>query len=258
MTIPSTIDIIESAAVETNGSAIQGNIEKAETKLEVEEQSADDVKNDCSDGEVKPRSQPKQAVISRGLSGEIKWFSHIKRYGFIKTGGYPKELFFHASSCIVPYKNYRAHFFSIREGDKVEFDIVEGIKGIEATTVSGPDGTQIVCYYQRPAGPRRPLPPRNNPRESAADGQENTVGDKQGSGGKQIAVDAKSKEASDEKDSVGNARKAIRRRNKARRNSKKSVAGEEADSKKPAEHSTDEDLKGSEEENPKTVDSPKA
>ena len=51
-------------------------------------------------------------------------------YGFIKTEDSEKDLFFHAGEL------QNADFNSLKEGDKVEFEVTEGEKGPQAVKVS--------------------------------------------------------------------------------------------------------------------------
>lgn len=53
-----------------------------------------------------------------------------KGYGFIKQDGGEKDLFFHANEL------QNTDFNSLREGDKVEFEVAQGQKGPQATKVS--------------------------------------------------------------------------------------------------------------------------
>ena len=58
----------------------------------------------------------------------MKWFNNAKGFGFIGRDDGP-DVFVHYSA-IVGDK-----FKTLREGDRVEFDIVEGPKGQQATHV---------------------------------------------------------------------------------------------------------------------------
>lgn len=62
-------------------------------------------------------------------TGTVKWFNATKGYGFITrdSGG---DVFVHYSA--IQSKGYR----SLEEGQRVEFDIVEGKKGLQAQDVS--------------------------------------------------------------------------------------------------------------------------
>ena len=53
-----------------------------------------------------------------------------KGYGFIKTEGQAKDLFFHSNEL------QNAKFDDLREGDAVEFEISQGEKGPQAIKVS--------------------------------------------------------------------------------------------------------------------------
>jgi CspA family cold shock protein len=60
--------------------------------------------------------------------GTVKWFNNAKGYGFLgRDGG--ADVFVHYSS--IQSDGYK----SLKEGDEVEFDIVEGSKGPQADQV---------------------------------------------------------------------------------------------------------------------------
>jgi CspA family cold shock protein len=62
-------------------------------------------------------------------SGIVKWFNEAKGYGFIKreNGG---DVFVHYSAI------KGGGFRSLREGERVEFQVEEGIKGLQARNVT--------------------------------------------------------------------------------------------------------------------------
>ena len=62
------------------------------------------------------------------MQGTVKWFNNAKGFGFIGRDDGP-DVFVHYSA-IVGDK-----FKTLREGDRVEFDIVQGPKGEQATNV---------------------------------------------------------------------------------------------------------------------------
>ena len=60
--------------------------------------------------------------------GTVKWFSNEKGYGFIaREGG--EDVFVHHSK--IEMEGYR----SLTEGQRVEFEVEQGPKGLQATNV---------------------------------------------------------------------------------------------------------------------------
>ncbi|HET9133258.1 MAG TPA: cold-shock protein [Gemmatimonadales bacterium] len=64
--------------------------------------------------------------------GTVKWFNDAKGFGFIAQEG-GKDVFVHFSAI------QTSGFRSLAEGDAVEFDIVEGPKGLQAANVKKVD-----------------------------------------------------------------------------------------------------------------------
>ena len=60
--------------------------------------------------------------------GKVKWFNDSKGFGFIEQENGP-DVFVHFSAVAVP------GFKSLREGQTVEFETVEGPKGPQAQNV---------------------------------------------------------------------------------------------------------------------------
>jgi CspA family cold shock protein len=60
--------------------------------------------------------------------GKVKWFNNAKGYGFIGREDGP-DVFVHYSS--IQLDGYK----TLKEGDDVEFDIVQGQKGSQADAV---------------------------------------------------------------------------------------------------------------------------
>ena len=62
------------------------------------------------------------------ISGTVKWFNDAKGFGFISRDGGP-DVFVHFSAIQTP------GFKTLAEGDRVEFEIVQGQKGPQASDV---------------------------------------------------------------------------------------------------------------------------
>ncbi len=67
-------------------------------------------------------------------SGTVKWFSNAKGYGFIEPDGGGEDIFAHFSA--IEAEGYR----TLKEGQKVEFEISQGPKGLHATKIRTTDG----------------------------------------------------------------------------------------------------------------------
>jgi CspA family cold shock protein len=80
------------------------------------------------------RSCPgRRFVVAEGgtlAEGTVKWFSNEKGFGFIEREGEENDdVFVHHSA--VQMDGYR----SLTEGQKVQFEIVQGDKGLQASNV---------------------------------------------------------------------------------------------------------------------------
>ena len=66
-------------------------------------------------------------------TGTVKWFNDAKGFGFITPDEGGEDLFAHFSSV------QTQGFKTLKEGQKVSFDVVQGPKGKQASTIH-PEG----------------------------------------------------------------------------------------------------------------------
>jgi len=62
------------------------------------------------------------------VTGKVKWFSNVKGYGFIEQEG-GQDVFVHYSSI------QGAGYKTLEEGDTVTFEVIQGEKGPQASSV---------------------------------------------------------------------------------------------------------------------------
>jgi CspA family cold shock protein len=67
--------------------------------------------------------------MSERVTGTVKWFNGAKGYGFIEQEG-GSDVFVHFSA--IQGDGYR----NLEEGQKVEFEVQQGPKGLQAANVS--------------------------------------------------------------------------------------------------------------------------
>jgi CspA family cold shock protein len=77
---------------------------------------------------VKEETQPEEIFRMRS-TGTVKWFNDAKGFGFI-TSASGEDVFVHFSA--IQSKGFR----SLAEGAQVEFDQVQGPKGLQAANVT--------------------------------------------------------------------------------------------------------------------------
>ncbi|NIB41176.1 cold shock domain-containing protein [Pseudomaricurvus alkylphenolicus] len=87
-------------------------------------------------------------------TGTVKWFNNAKGYGFILPDEAGEDLFAHYSSIMMEgYKTLKA-------GQMVSFDVVEGAKGLHATNIQLPS--------RMPAADPAPIPVKSDSAEETA------------------------------------------------------------------------------------------
>ncbi|MHC8401754.1 cold shock domain-containing protein CspD [Pseudomonas sp. MDT1-17] len=72
------------------------------------------------------------------VSGKVKWFNNAKGYGFINEVGKSEDLFAHYSA--IQMDGYK----TLKAGQPVVFEIIQGPKGLHAINIGEPQDTQSV------------------------------------------------------------------------------------------------------------------
>src|SRR5258705_12948356 len=71
---------------------------------------------------------PSSKELDSMANGKVKWFNDAKGFGFIAQEGGP-DVFVHHTAIVAD------GFRSLAEGDKVEFEVKSGPKGLQAANV---------------------------------------------------------------------------------------------------------------------------
>jgi CspA family cold shock protein len=67
--------------------------------------------------------------VAAMMTGVVKWFNNAKGYGFVKPDNRDEDVFVHFSS--IEMEGYK----TLKEGQKVEFEVNHGPKGLHAARV---------------------------------------------------------------------------------------------------------------------------
>lgn len=67
-------------------------------------------------------------------TGTVKWFNDAKGYGFITPDDGGEDLFAHFSAIQMP------GFKTLKEGQKVQFEVTKSEKGKQASNIQGLEG----------------------------------------------------------------------------------------------------------------------
>jgi cold shock protein len=63
------------------------------------------------------------------VKGTVKWFNNVKGFGFIRQENQEEDIFVHYTA--IANQGYK----TLDEGQAVQFDLIEGDKGLQATNV---------------------------------------------------------------------------------------------------------------------------
>ena len=63
-------------------------------------------------------------------TGTVKWFNNAKGYGFIQPEAGGEDIFVHHTAIV------SEGFRTLNQGEKVNFEVVEGPKGLQARNVT--------------------------------------------------------------------------------------------------------------------------
>ncbi|KAL5965104.1 Y-box-binding protein 1, partial [Taenia solium] len=73
------------------------------------------------------------------VTGTVKWFSVRRHYGFIQRDDNKEDVFVHRTAITAS----RSRFPTLKNGESVEFSVVETASGVNAASVTGPNGRQV-------------------------------------------------------------------------------------------------------------------
>ncbi|CAG5106833.1 Oidioi.mRNA.OKI2018_I69.chr1.g3020.t1.cds [Oikopleura dioica] len=120
------------------------------------------------EAEAKPKRErvyKKKHILTRGVTGKVKWFNVSRGFGFIERDDEGADVFLHQSGVVGSGRRHRFSLF-LKGGEEVEFDVAEGKKGPEAIAVSSPGGLELA-----PFNPRFRRGTRREPNNRKKDGE---------------------------------------------------------------------------------------
>lgn len=93
--------------------------------------------------------------VETNLVGKVKWFNVKAGFGFINRNDNGQDVYAHHSAIVKKNPNHSVR--SLADGELVQFNIVEGEKGLEAADITGVNGGPVQgSEYARPRGNDQP------------------------------------------------------------------------------------------------------
>lgn len=86
-------------------------------------------------------NEENKQIIATKVKGQVKWFNVKRGYGFVHRHDVDQDLFIHQSA--IKAANPNKSRKSVGDNEEIEFDVVQGEKGLEASNVTGPDGAPV-------------------------------------------------------------------------------------------------------------------
>ena len=111
--------------------------------------------NTKEEGEIISSEEPEtMVVVEEEISpqkigkfvGQCKWFNDLLGYGFVTVcdgNDKGKDIFVHHSGIMPLNSNYR----TLKKGEYLNFDIINGMNGLQAVDVTGINGGPLMCDF---------------------------------------------------------------------------------------------------------------
>lgn len=144
-------------SAETSNSATENANTNGVNEEQLNGDTNEDVENISGDeGKQQTAAEEPKEIVAKKVTGTVKWFNVKSGYGFINRNDTKEDVFVHQTA--IQRNNPKKAVRSVGDGEIVEFDVVVGEKGNEASNVSGPEGAPVkgspYAADRRRGGPR--------------------------------------------------------------------------------------------------------